>query len=171
MALVKVRAQRPKIRGTPMFRSLLHPVLRTAALCLLLVAAPVVDVAACCCKLSVQGLAPSPDSLAPAASSSCCSSPQPKASSANCCAPQPASQPPDDCSLKTLDTCECCALATPFRAEARIQLHGKGSPCSAVWTPAPDDLPPHGVCSARLTRESSLICGNRRQALLCSWRN
>jgi hypothetical protein len=157
-----------------MLRQLLHPVLRRLALCLLLAAAPVVDVLACCCQLSAQNTVVAENAHDPVAASACCSSnnKRPKSAAGSCCAPRPKPQPLDGCCRVTLDTCECCALATPFRPGSRIALEIQQSIHSSPLSTACDAARPQlSFCFTSTQAAANLFHGNRKQSLLCSWRN
>ena len=157
-----------------MLRQLVHPVLRRLALCLLLAAAPVVDVLACCCQLSAQNTVVAENAHEPVAASVCCSSnnKRPKSAAGSCCAPRPKPQPLDGCCRVTLDTCECCALATPFRPGSRIALESQQSLYSALLPPVSESARPQltfGLTASQAA--ATLFHGNRKQSLLCIWRN
>lgn len=159
-----------------MLRHTIHPLIRRLALCLLLIFAPVVDAVACCCKLSAQSAPLVTKPSTGVSGATCCRSQRSSSPAPTCCAstPQPKPQPKpfEGCCRKAITTCECCDLATPFRPGSRATIQGYGSLQTAVL--AAEVCAPRLLFAAWQTQPAEAAGsphGNRRQAVLCTWRN
>jgi len=147
--------------------------LRLLALCLLVLCAPVLDAADCCCRPQPNATAPVPRSARP----TCCTpkqTSQPPHQSATCCQTAPATHrhSTNSRSLPVTKTCECCLnAAAPFAGQRSAQsLGNSAADLPDISADAPTAASPTAHTISQLTR-STPPPGNRRQAVLCCWRN
>jgi hypothetical protein len=157
---------------TAMFSAPHTRCLRLLALCLLMLCAPVLDAADCCCRPQ-----PNPSGNARSAPDNCCAPKNtPQHPTATCCQSTPATHRHSSSSrsLPAPESCECC-LNTASLVAGHRPTSGLGSspadadlPDAAIAAPATDS--PTANTISQLTK-STPPAGNRRQAVLCCWRN
>jgi hypothetical protein len=144
--------------------------LRLLAFSLLLVCAPVLDAANCCCRLKLTRpvIADRSDSLG------CCNRRSaPPQETDSCCqhhAPASDSDSTTCCRLPSANTCGCCVASAPLtttqRTASNLSASGPDYDSANPTLTGP-------ALETTLTRhpERWPISGNRRQAVLCCWRN
>lgn len=145
--------------------------LRLLAFGLLLICAPVLDAADCCCRHSQLRAATADKSQSPAPA---CCSPKPTRSqtAASCCQTKPDSptSPADSCRIPPAKTCGCCVATAPLTA---AQRPGLKSAADALHGLSASAIPVAAVAANTNNQPPAWTpaAGNRRQAVLCCWRN